>query len=191
MMDWITSPWPWYVSGPIIAFSMALMLVIGKRLGISSNFQTLCAIGGAGKISEYFRLDWHERKWNLMFLLGTILGGAISHFLMRPDTGVALNESTVERLQSYGMENPASHYAPPELYGPEVWSNPLMLLVILVGGLFVGFGTRYADGCTSGHAISGLSSLQLPSLIAVIGFFAGGLAITHFALPSLIPFFAN
>ena len=58
-------------------------------------------------------------------------------------------------------------------------------MVLAVGGFLVGFGTRYAGGCTSGHAISGLSNLQLPSLVAVIGFFIGGLVMTHLIFPYL------
>lgn len=49
----------------------------------------------------------------------------------------------------------------------------------------MGFGARWAGGCTSGHAISGLSNLQLPSLVAVLGFFAGGLLMTHLLFPLL------
>mgnify|MGYP000197487599 FL=1 len=182
-MDILFAPWPWYVSGPLIAISMALLLVAGKRFGVSSNFQTLCSIGGAGKISDYFRIDWRERKWNLAFVFGSIIGGAISSFVMRPDVGVDLSPDTVALLSGWGLENPGESFAPAVLYGPEAWTSPSSLLILLVGGLLVGFGTRYADGCTSGHAISGLSSLQLPSLIAVVGFFVGGLTVTHFVLP--------
>lgn len=182
-MDILFSPWPWYVSGPLIAISMALLLLAGKRFGVSSNFQTLCTIGGAGKISDFFQINWRERKWNLAFVFGSIIGGAISSFLMRPGVGVDLNPKTAELLESWGMQNPGEQFAPVELYSAEAWTSPASLMILLVGGVLVGFGTRYADGCTSGHAISGLSSLQLPSLIAVVGFFIGGLTATHLVLP--------
>jgi uncharacterized membrane protein YedE/YeeE len=74
---------------------------------------------------------------------------------------------------------------PQELYGAEGIQNPMTWVLLVLGGLLVGFGTRYAGGCTSGHAISGLSNLQLPSLIAVIGFFVGGLLMTHVFFPFL------
>ena len=184
-MELLFSPWPWFVSGPLIAISMAMLLFAGKRFGVSSNFQTLCTIGGAGKISDYFRLDWKERKWNLAFVLGSIIGGAISSFWMRPGLGVDMNPETTALLSDWGMQNPGAEFAPPELFSSQVWGQPYALGLLLIGGVLVGFGTRYADGCTSGHAISGLSSFQLPSLIAVIGFFIGGLTVTHFVLPHL------
>ena len=181
----LSAPWPWYVTGPIIAITMALLLIAGKRFGVSSNFQTLCTIGGARRFSDYFDFDWRERKWNLAFVLGSILGGAISGFVLRPDVRVDLADATVATLKEWGIAAPGEGLAPAELFGPEVWTNPWALGTLLLGGFLVGFGTRYADGCTSGHAISGLCSLQLPSLIAVVGFFIGGLLATQFILPYL------
>jgi uncharacterized membrane protein YedE/YeeE len=185
MADFFSNPWPWYVAGPLIAFCMAALLFAGKRFGVSSNFQTLCTLAGAGRFSDFFRIDWRERKWNLTFLLGAVIGGAISGLWLRPDAAVDLAPDTVETLKSWGMEQPGATFEPRELYGPEVWGQPGTWMILLVGGFLVGFGTRWADGCTSGHAISGLSSLQLPSLIAVIGFFIGGLTATHLILPYL------
>jgi len=71
------------------------------------------------------------------------------------------------------------------LFSNAAFSDPYILLLLVVGGFLVGFGARYAGGCTSGHAISGLSNLQWPSLIAVIGFFIGGLLVNHFVVPLL------
>jgi uncharacterized membrane protein YedE/YeeE len=181
----LTAPWPWYITGPIIAITMASLLFAGKRFGVSSNFQTLCTIGGAGRLSDYFKIDWRERKWNLAFVLGSIFGGALSGYVMRPDVHVDLAESTIEKMTEWGVANPGEGLGPAEIFGPEAWTNPFALLVLLAGGFLVGFGTRYADGCTSGHAISGLCSLQLPSLIAVVGFFIGGLLTTQFIMPYL------
>lgn len=61
-------------------------------------------------------------------------------------------------------------YLPDELFATDALTDPKSLAILLFGGLLIGFGARYAGGCTSGHAISGLSNLQLPSLIAVVGF---------------------
>ncbi len=177
--------WPWYVAGPLIALCMAALLFAGKRFGVSSNFQTLCTLAGAGRFSDFFRIDWRERKWNLVFILGTALGGALSGLWLRPQPTVDLSSDTVATLESWGLQDPGATFEPMELYGPEVWGQPGTWLILLVGGFLVGFGTRWADGCTSGHAISGLSSLQLPSLIAVVGFFIGGLTMTHWVLPYL------
>lgn len=185
MMGLFESAWPWYVAGPLIAACMAALLFAGKRFGVSSNFQTLCTLAGAGRFSDFFRIDWRERKWNLVFILGTVLGGALSGLWLRPEPKVDLSSDTVATLESWGLQDPGATFEPMELYGPEVWGQPGTWLILLVGGFLVGFGTRWADGCTSGHAISGLSSLQLPSLIAVVGFFIGGLTMTHWVLPYL------
>jgi len=185
MMGLFENAWPWYVAGPLIAVCMAALLFAGKRFGVSSNFQTLCTLAGAGRFSDFFRIDWRERKWNLVFILGTVLGGALSGLWLRPQPTVDLSSDTVATLESWGLQDPGATFEPMELYGPEVWGQPGTWLILLIGGFLVGFGTRWADGCTSGHAISGLSSLQLPSLIAVVGFFIGGLTMTHWVLPYL------
>ena len=166
---------------------MVALLLVGRRFGLSSNLRTMCTIAGAGKLSDYFRFDWKAQSWNLMFVLGTIAGGAIARFLMLSPGPVDLNPDTVETLKSMHIEDADSAFAPAVLFGPEAWSNPMAVLALLLGGVLVGFGTRWANGCTSGHAISGLSALQWPSLIAVVGFFIGGLAVSHFVLPILLP----
>lgn len=181
------SPWPWYVVGPLIVLTMAALLLSGRRFGMSSNLRTMCTVAGAGTLAEYFRFDWRTQRWNLVFVLGTVCGGAIARFVLLAPDPVALNPATVASLLAQGITDAGSAFAPAALFGPEAWSNPLAVLTLLLGGLLVGFGTRWANGCTSGHAISGLSSLQWPSLIAVIGFFIGGLTVTHLVLPHLLP----
>ncbi len=183
-MEMIYQPWPWYVAGPLIAITMALLLYSGRRFGVSSNFQTLCTIGGAGKLSDYFRFDWRINNWNLVFVLGTIIGGLIAGNYLMPDQSVELAQGTVEALESYGFEAPGAEFLPGEIFSIETigWQGWILLIL---GGFLVGFGARYADGCTSGHAISGLSNLQLPSLIAVVGFFIGGLTVVWIIYPLL------
>ena len=166
-MDWITQTWPWYVSGAAIALTMLLLLLVGKNFGMSSNLRTFCTICGAGKSSEFFRFDWKAQRWNLIVVLGAIIGGYIAANYMTPDRAVAINPDTVAELKTLGFESAGTEYLPDELYG----------------GGFVGFGARYAGGCTSGHAISGLSNLQWPSLLAVIGFFAGGMVMIYLLYP--------
>jgi uncharacterized membrane protein YedE/YeeE len=180
-------PWPWFVTGPVISIVMVTLLLIGKRFGLSSNLRTLCSVAGAGKFAEYFRFDWRSQTWNLVFVAGTIAGGAIAKGLMLKPEGVALNPETANALKAMGIEDAGTAYAPSLLFGADAWNHPLSLLLLVVGGVLVGFGTRWANGCTSGHAISGLSSLQWPSLIAVVGFFTGGLFVSYFILPTLLP----
>jgi uncharacterized membrane protein YedE/YeeE len=182
-MDFILQPWPWYVAGPLIALILFLLTYFGKNFGMSSNLRTMCTIGGAGKFSDFFKFDWKSQQWNLIVVAGAIIGGFIAANFLTADPTVDLNPKTVVALQEMGFQNPGSSYVPAEIYGWEAVLSVKGLLILIVGGFLVGFGSRYAGGCTSGHAISGLSNLQLPSLIAVIGFFIGGLIMTHLILP--------
>ena len=96
---------------------------------------------------------------------------------------VDINPKTVTELQGLGFESAGTEYLPDELFDTGIWTNPKTILLLALGGFMVGFGARYAGGCTSGHAISGLSNLQWPSLLAVIGFFAGGMVMIYFLYP--------
>ncbi|WP_298550884.1 YeeE/YedE thiosulfate transporter family protein [uncultured Algibacter sp.] len=182
-MNYVLNPWPWYVSGPLIAFVMALLLYFGKTFGMSSNLRTMCTIAGAGKFADFFKFKWKDQLWNLTVVLGAIIGGFIAVQYLSNNSETNLNPTTVIELQNMNFKNPGSTLVPNEMYSLDAITNPKALILLIVGGLLVGFGTRYAGGCTSGHAITGLSSLQKPSLIAVIGFFIGGLIMTNFILP--------
>lgn len=182
-MEYLLNPWPWYVSGPLIAVVMFTLLYFGKTFGMSSNLRTFCSIGGAGKYADFFRFDWKSQRWNLTVVLGAIIGGFIAVFFLSNDAPIDLNPETISDLKQFGFSNIGEQLLPPEIYS---WDAVLSLKgfsLLLIAGFLVGFGTRYAGGCTSGHAITGLSNLQLPSLIAVVGFFIGGLIMTHFILP--------
>ena len=176
-------PWPWYVSGPLIALIMFLLLFTGKNFGMSSNLRTMCTICGADKTTDFFRFDWKSQRWNLVVVLGAVIGGFIGSHFLSGDTAVAINPETVKDLQELGFQSAGQAYLPAELYDLSALTNLKSLAILAVGGFLVGFGARYAGGCTSGHAISGLSNLQRPSLLAVIGFFIGGLAMIYFLFP--------
>ena len=182
-MDFILNPWPWYVSGPLLAIIMFVLIYMGKTFGMSSNLRTFCAMAGAGKNTEFFNFDWKSQKWNLMVVLGAVIGGFIAHFLLSNPIDIDLNPQTVEELSQLGFENAGKTLLPMELFSWDAAFSLKGLAILIIGGFLVGFGTRYAGGCTSGHAITGLSSLQLPSLIAVIGFFIGGLIMIHLLFP--------
>lgn len=184
-MNWIYEPWPWYIAGPMIAFIMLLLLMVGKNFGMSSNLRTMCTICGADKKADFFKFDWKSQKWNLVVVLGAIIGGFIGSYFLSTDTAVAIHPETISDLKSLGFESAGTVYLPTELFDTSALLNIKNVLILAIGGLLVGFGARYAGGCTSGHAISGLSDLQVPSLIAVIGFFIGGLAMIHFIFPLL------
>ena len=186
IIEFIQQPWPWYVAGPIIAFTMFMLLFFGNNFGLSANLRTMCSIIGGGKSCDFFDFDWKKQTWNLVFALGTVIGGFIAHQYLTPDTAVVIAESTKANLETLGIAEPGANIAPMELFSFDALFSLRGFIMLVVGGFLIGFGTRYAGGCTSGHAISGLSDLQPASLIAVIGFFIGGLIMTHLLLPHIL-----
>jgi len=181
----LSDPWPWYVAGPVIGLFVPALLLVGNALfGVSSSLRHMCAAMVPGK-AAYFQYDWKRNGlWNLLFVLGILIGGFLAAHYGGPQN-VAISEATKADLAKLGIHD-FSGLAPRELFH---WSALLSwrgFLLIAGGGFLVGFGTAYVGGCTSGHAISGLANLQLPSLIATVGFFAGGLIATHFLLPLLL-----
>lgn len=182
-MDFILQPWPWFISGPLIAFVLFLFFYFGKNFGVSTNLETMCTIAGAGKVSDYFKKDWKERDWALVFLVGLIIGGFVTANYLSTSSSINLNPKTIKDLADLGFANAGNSFVPNELFSIENMLTLKGFAILLFAGILIGFGTRYAGGCTSGHAITGLSSLQLPSLIAVIGFFIGGLIMIWFLFP--------
>lgn len=184
-MELLLQPWPWYVSGPLIALIMLSLIYFGKTFGMSSNLRTLCSIAGAGRYADFFKFDWKSQRWNLTVVLGAIIGGFVADVFLSDGSLMALNPETVSDLQDLGFQDAGSTLLPPELYSWEALLSIKNMAILVIAGILVGFGTRYAGGCTSGHAITGLSNLQIPSLIAVIGFFIGGLVMIHLIFPLL------
>ncbi len=182
MLEIIKQPWPWYTSGAAITLIMIMLLYFGKSFGFSANLSAICSMMGAGKRVKFFDFDWRAQKWNLLFLVGAIIGGYLSSTLLASDQPLKLSPSTIHDLAKLGFYFDGG-LNPVQLFGFKSLASIKVILLLLAGGLMVGFGTRYAGGCTSGHAISGLSNLQVPSLIAVIGFFIGGLVMTHLLFP--------
>jgi len=186
MLELIKEPWPWYFSGPVISIIMILLIYFGKTFGVSSNLITFCAIGGAGKFSDFFKFNWKAQTWNLIFVLGSVIGGFISTEFLNNGEPMLLSAGVMEDFKAMGIANPGASILPDELFGMEAIFSIKGLSMLIIGGLLIGFGTRYAGGCTSGHAISGLSNLQFPSLVAVIGFFIGGLIMTYLIFPFIL-----
>jgi uncharacterized protein len=182
MLELLRQPWPWYTSGAVIALVMALLLFFGKSFGFSSNLRTICSACGAGKSVPFFDFNWRSQVWNLLFLVGAVLGGWISAEYLSAGETIQISQATLSDLRALGFSSPEG-IQPEEIFGMEALFSLKGFLLLLLGGFMIGFGARYAGGCTSGHAISGLSNLQLPSLIAVVGFFIGGLITTFILLP--------
>jgi uncharacterized protein len=181
----LSQPWHWAVSGAAIALIMLIMTLMGRSFGVSMAFKDMCAIAGAGKRFEFFKIDIKDEYWRLAFVFGALAGGFITaQFLPSPDP-VAISSSTIAHLKDWNIEYFLTTQEGNGLFNT-FWfnfNNAGGIVMAIIGGFLVGFGARYADGCTSGHAISGLSHLQLPSLITVIGFFIGGLLMTWVILP--------
>jgi uncharacterized membrane protein YedE/YeeE len=175
---------PWYVAGPIIGFMVPMMLMIGNRsFGVSSNLRHLCAISQPKwQNVDFFNYNWKEQTWSLMFAGGAILGGFLAGYLWANPEPVALSAAALEMFREWGASPVANELVPDAMFA----LNPPNIVLLFIGGVFVGFGTRYANGCTSGHAITGLSTLQPESLIAVIGIFGGGAAASWLLTPFLI-----
>ncbi len=184
-MDYIFGTWHWAISGFLIGLTMLILTYFGKSFGMSSNLRIMCSMAGAGKFSDFFKLDWREQKWSLAVVLGAFVGGFIAFYFLSDGSGVNLSSDTLSQLQTLGIEAPNGKLLPDAIFSVEALQTPKGFSILLLGGFLIGFGTRYAGGCTSGHAISGLSNFQIPSLIAVIGFFIGGLLMAHFILPVL------
>ncbi len=187
-MDLLFQPWHWAFSGFMIVVVMFLLIYAGQKFGVSTSFQTMCSAAGGGRFSEYFNYDWKKQSWLLIFVLGSIIGGYLASHVMAYPESMALSQSTIDDLAALGvappeLKNHSLSLLPLDLFSMETLTDPKGLLLFVLGGFLIGFGTRYAGGCTSGHAITGLSNLQLPSLVAVIGFFIGGLITTHLLFP--------
>ena len=178
-------PWPWHISGMIIALIMFFLIFLGKGFSFSSNLRTICSACGAGKTAGFFDYNWRAQGWNLLFLVGSVIGGFISYQYLSTGEPVQISAQTISDLGEIGVAAPQG-LQPDEIYAPENAFTVRGFLTLLIGGFLIGFGARYAGGCTSGHAISGMSNLQLPSLVAVIGFFIGGLVMTHLLLPFIL-----
>jgi uncharacterized membrane protein YedE/YeeE len=182
MIKLLSQPWPWWVSGPAIAFIMSILIFSGKTFGFSANLSNICSMLGMGKQVPYFRFDWKKQRWNLWFLVGSVIGGFIAAHFFQSTMPLDLSPATITDLKKLNIPFDGN-LEPSAIFNWNYLLSTKGLLLFLGGGFLIGFGTRYAGGCTSGHAISGLSNLQLPSLIAVIGFFIGGLLMTHILFP--------
>jgi len=184
-IEWIKQPWPWYVSGPLIGLTVPILLLLGnKSFGISSSLRHICAACIPANI-PFFKYDWKKEMWNLFFVAGIIAGAYIASTLLADPNPIQVNPKLAADLQQYGITD-YSKLAPTQLFN---WSALFTLrgfVMMIVGGFLVGFGTRYAGGCTSGHAIMGLSNLQWPSLVATICFMIGGFIMANLILPFIL-----
>lgn len=184
-IEWIRQPWPWYVAGPLIGLMVPTLLILGNRtFGISSSLRHVCAACAPGDI-EFFQYDWKKESWNLLFVAGILVGGFLAASFLLNGQPVKVNPRLVEEMSGYGITD-YTGTVPSQIFNWPALATPRGLIMMVVGGFMVGFGTRYAGGCTSGHAIMGLSNLQWPSLVATISFMAGGFIMANLVLPHIL-----
>jgi uncharacterized membrane protein YedE/YeeE len=184
-IEWIKQPWPWYVSGPLIGLTVPALLLLGnKSFGISSSLRHICAACIPANI-PFFKYDWKREMWNLFFVAGIILGAIIATSILGNHQPIQLNPKLVKDLQQYGIDD-YSKLTPTQLFNWPALFTLRGFVMMIVGGFLVGFGTHYAGGCTSGHAIMGLSNLQGPSLVATICFMIGGFIMANLILPFIL-----
>ncbi|MEN9686355.1 MAG: hypothetical protein RLZZ28_2141 [Bacteroidota bacterium] len=188
MPQWLSEPWPWYVAGPLIGLMVPVLLLIGnKHLGISSSLRHFCAACFPAKI-PFFQYEWKKEAWNLFFVTGVFIGGFIAAQFFSSHAPMQLNARLIGELQSYGI-NEYDRLAPGDLFNWPALFTLRGFLLIAVGGFLVGFGTRYAGGCTSGHSIMGISNLQWSSLVATGCFMAGGFIMANLIMPFILKLF--
>jgi len=184
-MEFLKQPWPWYAGGPLIGlFVPALLFAGNKAFGVSSSLKHLCAICIPADIS-FFKYDWKKESWNLFFVVGILIGGFIAGQFFNGQHPVQINPHTAELLKQNGVKD-FSSLLPQDVFSFQQLLTLRGFIFMVIGGFLVGFGTRYANGCTSGHSIMGLSTLQWPSLVATCCFMIGGLVMTWFILPHLL-----
>lgn len=187
MLSLLLRPWPWYVTGPLVGLVAVGLLVIGnKQFGLSANLRHLCAAVLPVR-PAFFQYDWRRAGlWNLVFVLGVVLGGFIGGVLLKNPAPVAITPQAQASLASLGIRH-FTGLVPIHVFTWHVLLTVRGLVMFVGGGFLVGFGTAYAGGCTAGHGIAGLADLQLASLIAVVSFFAAGAFASAFLLPLLMP----
>lgn len=185
MLEFLKQPWPWYVAGPLIGLIVPTLLIVGnKHFGISANLRHACAACFPANI-KFFQYDWKKEVWNFFFVAGIFVGAFFAAKVLSNPAPIQVNPNLVKELHGYGI-NDYSKLLPSELFSFASLFTLRGFIMLVVGGFLVGFGTRYAGGCTSGHAIMGLSNLQLPSLIATISFMVGGFIMANLILPFIL-----
>lgn len=184
-IELIKQPWPWYIAGPLIGLTIPVLLVIGNRsFGISSSLRHICAACIPAKIN-YFNYDWKKESWNLFFVFGILAGGFIAMQFLSNGEPVIIAEKLKTELATYGITQ-IDGLLPAQLFNWDTLFTLKGILMTVMGGFLIGFGTRYADGCTSGHAIMGISNLQLSSIIATCCFMVGGFIMANLILPFIL-----
>ncbi len=184
MMDFLQKPWPWYLAGPLVGLTVPLLLFLGnKTFGVSSSLRHICAACLPARL-PFFTYNWKKEVWNLFFVAGICVGAFIAWYVFKHQPG-EIDQALYAELNHYGISKQKS-FLPKEIFSWNALFTLRGLIMVIGGGFLVGFGTRYAGGCTSGHSIMGLSNLQWPSLVATTCFMAGGFFMAKLILPYIL-----
>ncbi len=185
MIEILKQPWPWYAGGAIVGLTVPSLLILGnKHFGISGNLRHVCAACFPGNI-DFFKYDWKKELWNFFFVGGIMIGAFLATAFLTSSSAIKVSPQLVIELKRYGITD-FSKSIPNQLFSFKSLFTLRGFILLVGGGFLVGFGTRYAGGCTSGHSIMGLSNLQMPSLIATLSFMVGGFIMANLLLPLIM-----
>lgn len=185
IINYISQPWPWYVAGPLIGLIVLLLQWIdNKPLAASSSYRHVCAATLPSKI-PFLKYNWKAESWNLFFAAGILLGGLLATIILSHPSGIAITNNTIQQLQSIGLKN-TTGYAPDQLFSFAALQTIPGITIIVFGGFLIGFGSRYAGGCVSGHSMTGISDLQWTSMLATAFIFVGGIFTSYILLPLIL-----
>ena len=188
MLEIIRQPWHWSIAGILIGLTVPTLLLIGnKKFGVSSSLRHLCAMCVPANI-PFFQYEWKKEIWNLFFVVGMLIGALIATKFLHNPSAIVVAESTKAVLYQYGITD-FSKLMPTQIFNVANIFTLKGFAFFVFGGFLVGFGTRYAGGCTSGHSIMGLSTLQWPSLVATICFMIGGFFSANIIIPFIFKLF--
>jgi uncharacterized membrane protein YedE/YeeE len=185
VIEFLQQPWPWYVAGAIVGLTVPALLLLGnKHFGISANLRHACAACLPANI-KFFKYDWKKEVWNFFFAGGIIIGAILATHFLSNNEPVKVEPALLAELKGYGIED-HSMFLPRELFSFKSLFTVRGFIMLIGGGFLIGFGARYAGGCTSGHAIMGISDLQMPSIVATASFMAGGFLMANYILPYIL-----
>ena len=183
----LKGPWHWAVAGTLIGLTVPTLLLMGnKAFGVSSSLRHICAMCIPSGI-PFFKYNWRKETWNLFFVLGITVGAFLAvQFLSNPND-IVLSDAAQQTMQNYQLSD-FSKIMPVEIFNLANVFTWRGFVFFVVGGFLVGFGTRYAGGCTSGHSIMGIANLQWPSLVATCCFMIGGFFSANIIVPLIFKY---